>query len=195
MFCLIGLQSSQDRSYTGPDLLHMLSLQEQVISWALGSQHSSFATAAVFAPSTNTFHAVVQQSSQGSSSNFLLSWSANAQHGSLEQLAKRESVSGSVHSLHPLPAATSTTEQEPGSSISVAVVYSNGGVTLGAQDDASTAQRPHGSRVVHASAYGSLLAVICHAASATHQHTVEVYDLQVSLRMHAAMVQYACRST
>lgn len=162
--------------------LKVLALQEQVTSWALGSHQHDLVGAAVFGPRTHTFHAAVQQSISGSSSNYLLSWPATAQHGSLVSLAGWQPLAGNVHSLHPLPAVPSSAEQQlSDSSNSVAVVYCDGTVALGAQESSGRPRRTTGCRVLHAPSNGAHLAVVCHVASETDKLSVELYDLQVGM--------------
>ena len=169
-------------------------MQEQVSSWALGSQHLKFTTTAVFASSSNTYHTVVQQTSTSSSgTQTLLSWPATSTSGSLEQLAKRHVLTGSVHSLHPIPAHSTlnTKAQEGDNSSSVTVVYSDGNVAFNVEDSKGLFARPAGCRVLSATADGSTLAVVC-AVKGTGSLQLELYDLPVqplcpccSMRIHA----------
>jgi len=156
-------------------------MQEQVTSWALGSQHLKFTTTAVFASSSSSYHAVVQQTPISSSSTqTLLSWPASSTSGSLEQLAKRLVLPGSVHSLHPIAAQSTfhTEAQEGGSSSSVAVVYSDGSVAFGVEDSKGLPARPVGCRVLSATADGSTLAVVC-TVKGNGSSQLELYDLLV----------------
>ena len=155
-------------------------MQEQVSSWALGSHHLKFTTTAVFASSSSTYHAVVQQTSVSSSgTQTLLSWPATSTSGSLEQLAKRHVLTGSVHSLHPIPAQSTvnTQTQEGHSSRSVTVVYSDGHVAFDVEDSKGLPARPVGCRVLSATADGSTLAVVCTVKGIGPQ--LELYDLPV----------------
>ncbi|DBA81279.1 TPA: hypothetical protein ACH3X2_006899 [Trebouxia sp. C0005] len=153
--------------------------QEQSSSWALGSQHLKFTTKAVFASSNSTYHAVVQQSSISSSgAQTLLSWPATSTSGSLEQLAKRHVLTGSVHSLHPIPAQSTLNAQlqEGDTSSSVTVVYSDGNVAFDVEDSKGLPARPVGCRVLSATADGSTLAVVC-TIKGTGSPQLELYDL------------------
>ncbi|DBA75343.1 hypothetical protein WJX77_005717 [Trebouxia sp. C0004] len=152
--------------------------QEQVNSWALGSQHFKFTTTAVFASSNSSYHAVVQQNSISSSgTQTLLSWPATSTSGSLEQLAKRRVLTGSVHSLHPIPAQpTLNTQAQEGDSSSVTVVYSDGNVAFNVEDSKGLAARPIGCRVLSATADASTLAVVC-TVKGNGSPQLELYDL------------------
>jgi len=167
-------------------------VQEQVSSWALGSQHLKFTTTAVFASSTSSYHAVVQQNSVSSNgTQTLLSWPAASTSGSLEQLAKRHVLTGSVHSLHPIPAQSTldTHAQEGDSSSSVAVVYSDGNVAFNVEYSKGLPARPVGCRVLSVTADGSTLAVVC-TVKGSGSPQLELYDLRVRLCASAVPPAY-----
>ena len=155
-------------------------MQEQLSSWALGSQHLKFATTAVFASGSSSYHAVVQSSVSSSGTQTLLTWPATSTSGSLEQLAKQHTLTGSVHSLHPAPAQSTlnTQAQEGDSSSSVTVVYSDGNVAFDVEDSKGLPARLAGCRVLSATADGSSLAVVC-TVKGTGSPQLELYDLLV----------------
>lgn len=162
-------------------------MQEQASSWALGSQHLRFVTAAVFGPSSKSYYAVVQQASvSGSNTQTLLSWPAATSSGSLEQLARRNVLAGNVHSLHPIPVKATSTRtvesEDSSSSSSVALVYSDGRVAFGAEDSQELSTiRPAGCRVLSATTDADTLAVVC-TLKGTGSQQIELYDLQVGSR-------------
>ena len=152
-------------------------LQEQVSSWALGSQQHEFVTAAVFSSSSNSYYAVTQQAGVTSTATqTLLAWPATTASGSLEQLAQRHLLAGNVHSLHPAPSEAGPSG-DTDCSTAVAIVYSDGAVALGAQDTKAQA-RPAGCRVVSATADGDTLAVVCTVKGSANP-LLELHSLQV----------------
>ena len=166
-------------------------VQEQVRSWALGSQHLKFVTTAIFASSSSSYHAVVEQTpSDGSNSQTLLSWPASTTSGILEQLAKHQALAGSVHSLHLIRRQPGIADdaEDGDSSSAVAVVYSGGGVAFGAQESKDTSSRPAGCRVLSATADDNTLAVVCTVRDSSTPHLLELYNLQVP---HLALYAFA----
>lgn len=158
-------------------------VQELVSSWALGSQQLKFVTKAIFEPSTHSYYAVVQQSNASSSGNHsLLSWPATAASGSLEQLAHRHTLTGTVHSIHPISAQSKHTTHETDAGASntpVAVVYTDGRVALGTGASIQAAERPAGVRLLSSHTDADTLAVICKFKGVT-KYQLDLYGLQVS---------------
>lgn len=156
-------------------------MQELVRSWALGSQQLKFVTKAVFVPSSHSYYAVVQQSSS-SGSQLLLSWPDTASTGSLEQLAQRHALSGTVHSIHPVP-ARSKQSLDPtdvtATSRAVAVVYTDGSLALGADASITSADRPAGMRLLSCHTDADTLAVVCRLKSDS-KYQLSLYALHVS---------------
>ncbi|KAL3134098.1 hypothetical protein ABBQ32_008522 [Trebouxia sp. C0010 RCD-2024] len=139
--------------------------RELVRSWTLGSQQLKFVTKAVYVPSSNSYYAVVQQSNSSSSGiQSLLSWPVTTSSSSLEQLAHRHVLSGSVHSIHPVP-ARSKQSVDPSDmdaiTRGVAVVYTDGRVALGVDASVQVADRPTGMRLLSSHTDADKLAVIC----------------------------------
>lgn len=170
-------------------------MQEQVRSWALGSQHLKFVTTAIFATCSSSYHAVVEQTpSSGSNSQTLLSWPATTTSGTLEQVAKHQALTGSVHSLHPVRRQPSAADdaQDGESSSAVAVVYSGGGVAFGAQESQKMSPRPAGCRVLSATADDSTLAVVCTVKDSSTPHLLELYNLQVLHLAFCALCMTLC---
>ena len=157
-------------------------VQELVSSWALGSQQK-FVTKAIFVASTCSYYAVVQQSSASSSGNHsLLSWPATTSSGSLEQVAQRHTLTGTVHSIHPISAHSKHTLDQAGADASngpVAVVYTDGRVALGTNASVQVADRPAGMRVLSSHADADTLAVICKFKGIT-KYQLGLYEPQVS---------------
>lgn len=173
-------------------------MQEQVRSWALGSQHLKFVTTAIFATSSSSYHAVIEQTpSSGSKSQTLLSWPATTTSGTLEQVAKHQALTGSVHSLHPVKRQPSAADdaQDGESSSAVAVVYSGGGVAFGAQENKELSSRPAGCRVLSATADGNTLAVVCTVRDSSSPHLLELYNLQVPHLAFCAVCMTLCTSS
>ena len=160
-------------------------------SWVLGSQHLKFLTKAIFAPISNSFHAVVQQSDD-SSTQSLLSWLSSSPNGSLELLAQRHTLAGNVHSIHPTPACHnrplgSAHSQADDSSSAVVIVYTDGRVGFGVQDCTQSRDRPAGTRPLHSHADKGILAVI-NKLKGSNKHQLDLYDLQVrQLSFHCAV--------
>ena len=155
-------------------------VQALVSSWAQGSQQLKFVTKAVYASSTSSYYAVVQQNDISSSGYLsLLSWPSSAPSSSLEQLAKRQTLTGSVHSIHPRPVQATTGALDvdcDDSSSAVAIIYSDGRVGFGAKPNHSLAA---GSRVFSTHADGDMLAVIC-KLKGDDKHQLEIHNLQAS---------------
>lgn len=156
-------------------------MQELVSSWVLGSQNLKFVTKAVFAPISNSFYAVVQQS-DGSSTQSLLSWPSSSPNGSLEQLAQRQTMAGNVHSIHATPAHFNYSDgnknaDADGSSSAVAIVYTDGRVGFGAQGCTPSRERPAGARLLHSHADKDVLAVIS-KLKGSNKHQLDLYNLQ-----------------
>lgn len=164
------------------DSLSASVVQELVNSWALGSQQLKFVTKAVFEPSTRNYYAVVQQSTASTNGNHsLLSWPATAASGSLEQLAHRHTLTGAVHSVHPIPAHLKHTHDEAeavDSNIPVAVVYTDGRVAFGTS--VPVAERAGGMRLLCSYADADTLAVICKFKGVS-KYQLDLYGLQVTL--------------
>lgn len=165
-------------------LLNLVNLvQELISSWALGSQQLKFVTKAIFEPSTHTYYAIVQQSNVSTSGNrSLLSWPATAASGSLEQLAHRHTLTGSVHSIHPMSAQSKHTphEADAGAGRSpVAVVYTDGRVAFGTGASMQVAERLAGMRVLSSHADADTLAVICKFKGMI-KYQLDLYGVQVS---------------
>ena len=158
-------------------------VQELVSSWALGSQQLRFVTKAIFEPSTHSYYVVVQQSNAStSSSHSLLSWPATAASGSLEQLAHRHTLTGTVHSIHPISAHSKHTphEADAGAGNSpVAIVYTDGRAALGTNASVQAAERPAGVRLLSSHADADTLAVICKFKGVL-KYQLDLYGLQVS---------------
>lgn len=157
-------------------------VQKLVSSWALGSQQLKFVTKAIFEPSTHNFYAIVQQSNASTSVNrSLLSWPATAASGSLEQLAHRHTLTGSVHSIHPISAQSKHTPDKAGAGAGnshVAIVYTDGRVAFGTGASAQMAERPAGMRVLSSHADADILAVICKFKGVI-KYQLLLYGLQV----------------
>lgn len=172
-------------------------MQELVNSWALGSQQLKLVTKAVFEPSTRNYYAVVQQSGASTSGNHsLLSWPATAASGSLEQLAHRHTLTGAVHSIHPLSAHSKHTRGEAEAvdgNIPVAVVYTDGRVAFGTSASVPVAERVGGMRLLTAHADEDTLAVICKFKGVT-KYQLDLYGLQVSLTLLPAQHAFSCFS-
>ena len=172
-------------------LLKLVSLvQELVSSWTLGSQQLKFVTKAIFEPSTHSYYAVVQQSNASTSGkSSLLSWPATAASGSLEQLAHRDTLTGTVHSIHPVSAQSQNTPHEAdagGANSPVAVVYTDGRVAFGTSPTIQVAERPAGLRLVSSHVDADTLAVIGKFKGVI-RYQLDLYGLEVShetLSMH-----------
>ena len=167
-------------------------LQELVRSWTLGSQQLKFVTKAVYVPSSNSYYAVVQQSNSSSSaSQSLLSWPATTSSGSLEQLAQRHALTGTVHSIHPVPTPSKQSpDQADADAISrgVAVVYTDGKVALGVDVSIQLADRPAGMRLLSCHSDADTLAVICRFKSDS-KYQLSLYALHVS---HTLVIDHYC---
>ena len=163
-------------------LLSLVSLvQKLVSSWALGSQQLKFVTKAIFEPSSHSYYAIVQQSNASTSDNCsLLSWPATTASGSLEHLAHRHALTGTVHSIHPISAQSKHAADAAAGNSPVAVVYTDGRVAFGTSPSVQVAERPAGVRLLSSHADADTLAVICKFKGVV-KYQLDLYGLQVCI--------------